>query len=60
MILILCVFALFACNNEGTDTTTGDTTIIEQDNTVNKDTAIVRDTSMMNADTMTKKDSIRK
>lgn len=50
--LLVCI--LFACNNESTDTTTKDSTVIEQDNTVNRDTS-VRDTGMNMTDTTTKK-----
>lgn len=54
LILMFFVAALFACNNESeTDTTRSDTTVIEQDNTINRDTGI------MNTDTTTRTDSIR-
>ncbi|HKZ68160.1 MAG TPA: hypothetical protein VJ111_17455 [Chitinophagaceae bacterium] len=49
--MFLVVF-LFACNNETTDTTRSDSTVIEQDNTVNRDTGISNDT-------MYRKDSIK-
>jgi len=53
LLLLLAAFFL-ACNNEGnTDTTRSDSTVIEQDNTVNKDTG------MNNIDTMNRGDSIK-
>jgi hypothetical protein len=51
LFLILLVTAFFACNNESTDTTRSDTTVIEKDNTVN------RDTTTVNRDTMNLGDS---
>ncbi|HKO80316.1 MAG TPA: hypothetical protein VJU78_07980 [Chitinophagaceae bacterium] len=56
--LMLLVCVLFACNNESTDTTTKDSTVIEQDNTINRDTSVARDTGI-NMDTSNKKDSIK-
>ncbi len=49
--LMLLVIALFACNNESTDTSRSDTTVIEKDNTINQDT------NMVNTDTMNMGDS---
>ena len=53
ILFVLLVCVLFACNNEGTDTTIKDSTVIKQDNTIN------RDTGMNYTDTATKRDSVR-
>lgn len=55
--LLVCV--LFACNNESTDTTTKDSTVIDQDNTINRDTSMTMDTGMHNMDTTGRKDSTK-
>lgn len=53
ILFMLFVCVLFACNNEATDTTTKDSTVIQQDNTINKDTG------MNYTDTANKRDSVR-
>lgn len=57
ILLILCVSILFACNNEGSDTTADDTTSSlqpdshVQDPTINRDQSTPKDTGINTRDT---------
>ncbi len=51
LFLIMFVAALFACNNESETDTLSDTTVIEQDNTINRDTSMINTDTSMNRDT---------
>ncbi len=53
LVFMFLITFLFACNNENTDTTRSDSTVIERDNTVNRDTGI------NNTDSMYRTDSIK-
>ena len=55
---MLLISVLFACNNETTDATTSDSTVIKQDNTINRDTALINDT-MYRRDSLNRADSIK-
>ena len=57
---ILFIATLFACNNESTDTSRSDSTVIEKDNTINADTGIYnRDTGINKLDSANRRDSLR-